>query len=133
MIDPQLFSLREQRVAEALLSQEPKWAEAVRNDGEFGTLLWHMTRTVITMLDGGAAKWAWRIEDLDLTVRAYNVLKREGIHTVGQLTRLTWADLADYRNMGIKAIENVECQLAEVGLHLKQSRPTYVEPWEPAR
>jgi len=43
-----------------------------------------------------AADLALPIEDLDLTVRSYNCLKREGIHTVGELVNRSEADLARY-------------------------------------
>ena len=47
-----------------------------------------------------AADLALPIEDLDLTVRSYNCLKREGIHTVGELVGRSEADLLDIRNFG---------------------------------
>jgi DNA-directed RNA polymerase subunit alpha len=47
-----------------------------------------------------AADLALPIEDLDLTVRSYNCLKREGIHTVGELISRSEADLMDIRNFG---------------------------------
>jgi len=49
-----------------------------------------------------AADLALPIEDLDLTVRSYNCLKREGIHTVGELLSRSEADLLDIRNFGSK-------------------------------
>ena len=44
------------------------------------------------------------VEDLNLTQRSYNCLKREGIHTVGELTARSEADLMDIRNFGQKSI-----------------------------
>ena len=52
-----------------------------------------------------AADLALPIEDLDLTVRSYNCLKREGIHTVGELVNRSEADLLDIRNFGSKSID----------------------------
>ncbi|HQW74611.1 MAG TPA: DNA-directed RNA polymerase subunit alpha, partial [Ornithinibacter sp.] len=52
-----------------------------------------------------AADLALPIEDLDLTVRSYNCLKREGIHTVGELVGRSEADLLDIRNFGAKSID----------------------------
>ena len=52
-----------------------------------------------------AADMALPIEDLDLTVRSYNCLKREGIHTVGELVARSEADLMDIRNFGAKSID----------------------------
>src|SRR5438445_1807563 len=60
------------------------------------------------------------IEDLDLSVRSYNCLKREGVTTVGQLIERTEEDLPDIRNFGQKSIEEVNQKLAELGLGLKQ-------------
>src|SRR5574338_1063751 len=61
------------------------------------------------------------IEDLDLTVRSYNCLKREGIHTVGELVSRSEADLLDIRNFGQKSIDEVKIKLAGMGLALKDS------------
>jgi DNA-directed RNA polymerase subunit alpha len=60
------------------------------------------------------------IEDLDLSVRSYNCLKREGVTTVGQLVERTEEDLLDIRNFGQKSIEEVKQKLSELGLSLKQ-------------
>jgi DNA-directed RNA polymerase subunit alpha len=60
------------------------------------------------------------IEDLDLSVRSYNCLKREGVTTVGQLIERTEEDLLDIRNFGQKSIEEVKQKLAELSLGLKQ-------------
>ncbi len=54
------------------------------------------------------ADLALPIEDLDLTVRSYNCLKREGIHTVGELVNRSEADLLDIRNFGSKSIDEVK-------------------------
>lgn len=58
------------------------------------------------------------IEDMDLSVRSYNCLKREGIGSVGELVTKTEQDLLDIRNFGQKSIEEVKQKLAEVGLSL---------------
>jgi DNA-directed RNA polymerase subunit alpha len=68
-----------------------------------------------------AADLALAIEDLDLTVRSYNCLKREGIHTVGELVARSEADLMDIRNFGSKSIDEVKAKLNELGLSLKDS------------
>ncbi|WP_150460955.1 DNA-directed RNA polymerase subunit alpha [Nesterenkonia ebinurensis] len=68
-----------------------------------------------------AADMALPIEDLELTVRSYNCLKREGIHTVGELTARSEADLMDIRNFGAKSIDEVKEKLAEMSLQLKDS------------
>ena len=58
------------------------------------------------------------IEDMDLSVRSYNCLKREGVATVGELVQKTEQDLLDIRNFGQKSIEEVKQKLAEMGLSL---------------
>ena len=68
-----------------------------------------------------AADLALPIEDLDMTVRSYNCLKREGIHTVGELVTRSEADLMDIRNFGAKSIDEVKAKLTELGLSLKDS------------
>ena len=72
-----------------------------------------------------AADLALPIEELDLTVRSYNCLKREGINTVGELIGRTEADLLDIRNFGQKSIDEVKMKLAGMGLGLKDSAPTF--------
>jgi len=68
-----------------------------------------------------AADLALPIEDLDLTVRSYNCLKREGIHTVGELLSRSEADLLDIRNFGSKSIDEVKAKIVSMGLQLKDS------------
>lgn len=68
-----------------------------------------------------AADLAMTIEDLDLQSRSYNALKREGIHTVGELVARSEADLLDIRNFGAKSIEEIKAKLAELGMVLKDS------------
>lgn len=68
-----------------------------------------------------AADLALPIEDLDLTVRSYNCLKREGIHTVGELLVRSEADLLDIRNFGSKSIDEVKAKLTSMGMQLKDS------------
>jgi DNA-directed RNA polymerase subunit alpha len=68
-----------------------------------------------------AADMALPIEDLELTVRSYNCLKREGIHTVGELLARSEADLMDIRNFGSKSIDEVKAKLQSMGMQLKDS------------
>ncbi len=65
------------------------------------------------------------IEQLDMTVRSYNCLKREGIHTVGELITRSEADLLDIRNFGSKSIDEVKVKLVSLGLALKDSPPGF--------
>jgi DNA-directed RNA polymerase subunit alpha (EC 2.7.7.6) len=61
------------------------------------------------------------IEDLGLLSRSYNCLKREGIHTVGELVARSEADLLDIRNFGAKSITEIKEKLTGLGLSLKDS------------
>ncbi|MEX1908894.1 DNA-directed RNA polymerase subunit alpha [Janibacter sp. Y6] len=72
-----------------------------------------------------AADMALPIEDLDLTVRSYNCLKPEGIHTVGELVGRSEADLLDIRNFGAKSIDEVKAKLHGMGMALKDSPPGF--------
>lgn len=72
-----------------------------------------------------AADMALPIEDLELSVWSYNCLKREGIHSVGELVGRSEADLMDIRNFGAKSIDEVKDKLGELGLALKDSPPGY--------
>ena len=60
------------------------------------------------------------IEELDLTVRSYNCLKREGVTTVGELVDKSEEDLLEIRNFGQKSIDEVKAKLEELGLGLKK-------------
>lgn len=72
-----------------------------------------------------AADLALPVEDLNLTVRSYNCLKREGIHTVSELVSRSEQDLLDIRNFGSKSIDEVKAKLTEMGLSLKDSAPGF--------
>ncbi|AHM55519.1 DNA-directed RNA polymerase subunit alpha [Peptoclostridium acidaminophilum DSM 3953] len=61
------------------------------------------------------------IEELDLSVRSYNCLKRAGINTVEELTSKTEEDMMKVRNLGKKSLEEVDRKLLELGLGLKPS------------
>lgn len=65
------------------------------------------------------------VEDLNLSQRSYNCLKRDGIHTVGELLSRSEQDLLDIRNFGSKSIDEVKQKLAELGLALKDSAPGF--------
>ncbi len=60
-----------------------------------------------------------QIEDLDLSVRSYNCLKRAGIHSVRQLVEYSENDLLNIRNFGAKSIEEVKDKLISMDLNLK--------------
>ncbi|WP_349409143.1 DNA-directed RNA polymerase subunit alpha [Pseudalkalibacillus sp. SCS-8] len=59
------------------------------------------------------------IEELDLSVRSYNCLKRAGINTVQELTQKSEEDMMKVRNLGKKSLEEVQEKLEELGLGLR--------------
>ncbi|MBR3505126.1 MAG: DNA-directed RNA polymerase subunit alpha [Clostridia bacterium] len=61
------------------------------------------------------------IEELDLSVRAYNCLKRAGINTVAELVQRNQEDMMKVRNLGKKSLEEVEQKLIALGLALRAS------------
>ena len=60
------------------------------------------------------------IEELDLSVRSYNCLKRAGINTVQELTDRSEADMMKVRNLGRKSLEEVKVKLTDLGLSLRK-------------
>ncbi len=67
-----------------------------------------------------ARAMAMPIEDLDLSVRPYNCLKRAGIHTVGDLIKKTEDEVVAVKNFGRKSLDEVKEKLAAHGLSLRQ-------------
>lgn len=61
------------------------------------------------------------IDELELSVRSFNCLKRAGINTVEELTNKTADDMMKVRNLGRKSLEEVLTKLKELGLSLKSS------------
>ena len=59
------------------------------------------------------------IEDIDLSVRSYNCLKRAGINTVADLTKKSESDLAKVKNLGKRSLEEVAAKLQSFGLSLR--------------
>ena len=62
------------------------------------------------------------IEDLDLTLRSYNCLKRSDIHTLGDIIRIPADELAKIRNFGKKSYAEVEEKVLTFGLELNHSQ-----------
>ncbi|WP_373841697.1 DNA-directed RNA polymerase subunit alpha [Limosilactobacillus sp.] len=60
------------------------------------------------------------IEELDLSVRSYNCLKRAGINTVKELTDRTVPDMMKVRNLGQKSLEEIKLKLSDLGLSFRQ-------------
>lgn len=61
-----------------------------------------------------------RVDDLDLSVRSYNCLKRADINTVRELVNFSERDLLNIRNFGSKSIDEVKAKLISMGLSLRQ-------------
>lgn len=61
------------------------------------------------------------IEELDLSVRSYNCLKRAGINTLEELTRKTEEDIMKVRNLGKKSLQEIKEKLSTLGLSLRES------------
>ncbi|NLY78293.1 MAG: DNA-directed RNA polymerase subunit alpha [Tissierellia bacterium] len=60
------------------------------------------------------------VEELDLSVRSYNCLKRAGINTIDELTQKTEEDLMKVRNLGKKSLDEIKKKLAELDLSLRK-------------
>lgn len=71
--------------------------------------------------DSGTKTMEMTIEDLDLSVRSYNCLKRAGINTVAELVQKTEEDMMKVRNLGRKSLDEVKKKLGELGLSLAEN------------
>ena len=71
--------------------------------------------------DGKEKVLEMSIDELELSVRSYNCLKRAGINTVQELTNKTPEDMMKIRNLGRKSLEEVLAKLKELGLQLNPS------------
>ena len=60
------------------------------------------------------------IEELDLSVRSYNCLKRAGINSVQELVDKSEVDMMKVRNLGRKSLEEVKYKLEDLGLGLRK-------------
>lgn len=72
---------------------------------------------------GGLSKdnvFRMTIEELDLSVRAYNCLKRAGINTVADLVHKTYEDMMKVRNLGKRSLDEVKRRLEELGLNFSE-------------
>jgi len=75
-----------------------------------------------------SSEMAMPIESLDLTVRSYNCLKREGINNVSELVAFSEHQLMNIRNFGQKSVDEVRDKLIEMGLCLKDPIPALTAP-----
>jgi carbon monoxide dehydrogenase subunit G len=75
-----------------------------------------------TAVTGDGARQA-PVEDLQLPLRAFNSLRREGIHTVGDLAARNEADLLAINNLGPQSVSEIKQKLAELGLALAPAAP----------
>ena len=63
------------------------------------------------------------LEDMDLSVRSYNCLKRAGIHTLEDIIQKTEDDMIKIRNLGRMNLEEIEHKLSEFGVCLMNKIP----------
>jgi uncharacterized protein len=73
--------------------------------------------------DAGQEDLGQSVESLDLSLRSYNSLRREGIHTVGDLAARTPEDLLAIENIGPASVDEIRRKLADRGLALNDSGP----------
>ena len=71
--------------------------------------------------DNQSRKFDMTIDELDLTVRSYNCLKRAGINTVGELTEKSEEDMIKVRNLGRKSLKEIKEKLETLGLGFKKN------------
>lgn len=88
------------------------FVELVESMAEMETLVSHEEDTQSKVLE-------MTIEDMDLSVRSYNCLKRAGISTVEELIKKTESDLAKVKNLGKRSLEEVIDKLNSYGLSLR--------------
>ncbi|WP_430591580.1 DNA-directed RNA polymerase subunit alpha [Humidisolicoccus flavus] len=110
--------------------------DAIASAGKTLVELFGLTRELNTAAEGieiGPApvdavlssEMSMPIEDLELSVRSYNCLKREGINTVSELVALSETQLMNIRNFGQKSVDEVRDKLTEMGLSLKDAVPGF--------
>lgn len=78
--------------------------------------------------DGSSDNKEYLIDELELSVRAYNCLKRAGINTIDQLLALSDEDLRTVRNLGRKSYEEVKERIAEWGYELRTEKGELENP-----
>lgn len=96
-------------------------------DGFFDDYQKNIPKTKNTSNDVGDST---SIEELDLSVRAYNCLRRAGVHTIGQLRSMTYNDLAKVRNLGRKSADEIMAKLEEykpISSSVTKTEPKYME------
>ena len=71
--------------------------------------------------DSQSRKLEMSIDELDLTVRSYNCLKRAGINTVQQLSEKSEEDMIKVRNLGRKSLKEIKEKLEDMGLSFKKN------------
>ena len=78
---------------------------------------------ILTSTEGDTKKKVLEmsIDDMDLSVRSYNSLKRAGIHTIEDLTKKSEDDLLKVRNLGRKSLDEVIAKLHSYGFDFKDS------------
>ncbi|MBQ9690920.1 MAG: DNA-directed RNA polymerase subunit alpha [Eggerthellaceae bacterium] len=111
-IDPQEAVSRAANIIGQYMAEFVKLVDITNDEGEIPVIFEPEVEETSAELDR-------QVEDLDLSVRSYNCLKRAGIHSVRQLVDYSETDLMNIRNFGAKSIEEVKEKLISMGLNLK--------------
>ncbi len=88
------------------------FVDMVENMGDVDILVSHDEAKPVKVME-------MTIEDMDLSVRSYNCLKRANINTIEDLTRKSKEDMLKVRNLGLKSLEEVIGKLESMGLSLR--------------
>ena len=90
--------------------------------GIIGKIISIKEETVLLESSGDKTKiLSMTIEELELSIRSFNCLKRAAINTVEELTQKSEEDMMKVRNLGRKSLEEVICKLESMGFSLKKS------------
>lgn len=75
---------------------------------------------VIIPMAEQASRLETPLENLDLSIRSYNALKRRGINTIRDITEMSESELMKVRNLGRKSVAEVKAKLTEYGVELRK-------------
>lgn len=108
------------RMVNELLKERLDEAEAMMQEREAEKLRLAMEDEEVRQAGGKTHLDSIKIEELELTVRSFNALKRSSINTVGDITEKTYKELMKVRNLGKKSLDEIVQKITEMGLRLKE-------------
>ena len=108
------------QMVDKLLRERLDEAEELMQEREAEKMRIALGDTAIEKIGGKEYLNSIKIEELELTVRSYNCLKRGGINTVGDITEKTYGELMKVRNLGRKSLNEIVQKIGEMGLTLKE-------------